>query len=100
MARELSKFADESGADGLDSTYYLLTLVLHEQNSPLAHILEPYERALADKGLPDIPFHASPLMNGHDCYEGLDSKTCASLLSSFALLFHHLPVGYVTFAYK
>lgn len=34
MARELSIFADESGADGLDSRYYLLTLVLHEQDKP------------------------------------------------------------------
>lgn len=100
MTRELSVFADESGADGLDSKYYLLTLVFHEQDTPLADVLSPYERALADRGLPDIPFHASPLMNGHDHYAGLEAKTRASLLSSFSILFHHLPIQYVTFVYK
>ena len=29
--RELSIFIDESGSDGLDGSYYLLALVLHEQ---------------------------------------------------------------------
>ena len=100
MTRELSVFADESGADGLDSKYYLLTLVFHEQDVSLADVLLPYERALAEKRLPDIPFHASPLMNGHDLYAGLEAKTRASLLSSFSLLFHHLPIRYVTFVYR
>ena len=84
VARELSIFADESGADGLDSRYYLLTLVLHEQDAPLGHILAPYERALADKELPDIPFHASPLMNGHDRYEGLDAEYRLSQAADYA----------------
>lgn len=100
MTRELSVFADESGADGLDSKYYLLTLVFHEQDVSLADVLLPYERALAEKRLPDIPFHASPLMNGHDLYAGLEARTRASLLSSFSLLFHHLPIRYVTFVYR
>ena len=72
--RELSIFVDESGADGLDSNYYLLTLVLHEQEEPLAGVIAPYERALGDKRLPNIPFHMSPLLNGHDEYEGMDSS--------------------------
>ena len=76
--------ADESGADGLDSRYYLLTLVLHEQDAPLGHILAPYERALADKEFPDIPFHASPLMNGHDRYEGLDAEYRLSQAADYA----------------
>ena len=98
--RELSIFVDESGADGLDSNYYLLTLVLHEQEEPLAGVIAPYERALGDKRLPNIPFHMSPLLNGHDEYEGMDSSERASLLSSFMLFFHHLPIRYKTFSYR
>lgn len=56
MTRELSVFADESGADGLDSKYYLLTLVFHEQDVSLADVLLPYERALAEKGSRTFPF--------------------------------------------
>lgn len=51
--RELSIFVDESGADGLDSNYYLLTLVLHEQDRPIDNAVRPYERALSDKRLPE-----------------------------------------------
>lgn len=98
--RELSIFVDESGADGLDSNYYLLTLVFHEQDKPLDNVVGPYERALGDKRLPNIPFHMSPLLNGHDEYEGMDSSSRASLLSSFMLFFHHLPIRYKTFAYR
>ena len=32
---EISVFADESGEVGTESKYYLLTLVLHEQNKPI-----------------------------------------------------------------
>lgn len=97
--RELSLFVDESGGEGLDSSYYILTIVLHEQSRQLASIVAPYEQALVDKGLPDIPFHASPLMNGHDDYARLSVQQRASLLSSFMLLFHHLPIMYKTFFY-
>ena len=98
--RELSIFVDESGADGLDSSYYLLTLVFHEQDKPLDDVIAPYEHALGDKRLPNIPFHMSPLLNGHDEYEGMDPSVRASLLSSFMLFFHHLPIRYKTFSYR
>ena len=91
---------DGLGADGLDSNYYLLTLALHEQDRSIDKVAEPYERALGDKRLPNIPFHMSPLFNGHDDYEGMSSSSRASLLSSFMLLFHHLPIRYKTFSYR
>lgn len=31
--------------------------------------IERHEQHLADASLPDIPFHAGPLFNGHDDYE-------------------------------
>ena len=62
---DLSIFIDESGADGLSSRYYLITLVLHDQSNTLSEGIGRYEAALANKGLPNIPFHASPLLNGH-----------------------------------
>lgn len=60
MSLELSLFCDESGSDALDSHHYLLTLVIHDQSDSITDSITRYERALADKGLPDLAFHASP----------------------------------------
>lgn len=78
--RELSIFVDESGSDGLSDRHYLLTVVMHNQSDSIADSIEAYESALRTKGLPDIPFHASPLMNGKDQYSGLDLRTRKMLL--------------------
>lgn len=42
----------------------------------------------------------SPLLNGHDEHEGVEPSKRASLLSSFMLFFHHLPIRYKTFSYR
>ena len=69
---EISLFVDESDESGTESKYYLLTLVFHEQDSGIDRQIELYESSLHDKGLPDIPLHTSPLLNGQDDYEGMD----------------------------
>lgn len=97
---DLSIFIDESGADGLSSRYYLITLVLHDQSNTLSEGIGRYEAALANKGLPNIPFHASPLLNGHDAYAHLDVITRARLLSAFRVFFRHLPVRYTTLVFE
>lgn len=98
--REISLFVDESGESGTESKYYLLTLVLHEQDSGIDGQIKLYERALHDKGLPDIPLHTSPLLNGHDDYEGIDIQDRKRLLQSFFTMLQHMPIKYHTFAYK
>ena len=97
--RELSIFVDESGSDGLSDRHYLLTVVMHDQSESIADSIAAYEGALRAKGLPDIPFHASPLMNGKDQYSGLDLRMRKMLLGSFRVFFRHMPVRYRTFAY-
>lgn len=52
----------------------------------------------APRGLPDIPFHASPLMNGKGQYSGLDLRTRKMLLGSFRVFFRHTPVRCHAFA--
>ena len=97
---ELSLFIDESGSDDLRNRYYLLTLVLHEQGEDVFKSIHLYERSLAEKGLPDIPFCASPLLNGQDGYEnmGLIDRRC--LLSSFRVFFRHVSVRYTCITLK
>lgn len=97
---EISLFADESGETGTESRYYLLTVVFHDQDDDIAPQIARYEQALHDKGLPDVPLHAGPLMNGHDDYEGMDIQDRKRLLQSFFLMFQHLQVRYHTFCYR
>lgn len=97
--KEISIFADESGEPGARSKYYLLTLVFHDQADRLDEPIRLYEQALRDKGLPDIPLHSSPCMNGHEDYEGLDLATRKALLSAYFVMLQHMPIRYKTFAY-
>ena len=96
--RELSVFIDESGSDGLADRYYLLTLVFHEQESGIVQSIARYQHALVTKDLPDIPFHASPLLNGHGGYEGMDIACRKRLFSTFRVFFRHLPIYYTCIA--
>ena len=100
MLNELSLFVDESGSEGKGSKYYLLTLVFHEQLDDISENIASYERALKDKGLPDLPFHASPLMNANDEYASLDLATRKKLLATFASFVRRLPIAYATFLYE
>lgn len=94
ILQELSIFIDESGNDGLKSRYYILTLVLHKQSDSFIENIEKYETSLFDRQLPNIPFHATPLLNGHDDYRGLDLSTRKKLLSAFRVFVRYIPIRY------
>lgn len=96
---EVSVFADESGECGSESKYYILTLVFHDQSEAIDKPLRLYQQSLSAKGLPDIPLHASPLMNGHDEYKDMEIQTRKQLLSSFFVMLQHLPIKYAAFTY-
>ena len=97
---EISLFADESGESGTESKYYLLTLVFHEQDNTISQAVDLYERDIQAKGLPDIPIHASPLLNGNDEYSNMDIQSRKRLLQSFFTMLQHLPIKYHTFSYR
>ena len=97
---ELSIFVDESGGQNGISKYVLMTLVFHDQSAPIASLISEYESSLALKGLPDIPFHASPLMYGKGAYSNLSHETRHRLFSSFFVLVRKLPISYKTFSYR
>lgn len=98
--RELSIFVDESGGQNGKSKYVLMTAVLHDQSVPIEDAVRSYENSLAVKELPNIPFHASPLMYGKDAYAGLDHETRHRMFSSFFVFVRKLPVSYKTFVYR
>lgn len=98
--KELSVFCDESGIQEGGSKYYLVTVVVHNQSNSLTDTLDLYEQSLMRRGLPDIPFHATPLMRGYDQYSGFDMETRKKLLVSFGVLVQRLPIKYKSFVFK
>lgn len=100
MPSVLSIFADESGEWGKRSEYYLITLVFHDQSKDISLALERYRQSLADYGLPDVPFHAGPLLTGHDAYEGMSLSERKRLLGLFVIMTRRLPITYRTFVHR
>ena len=100
MPKELSILVDESGDRGGSARYYLLTLVFHDQADDIMYEVMKYENCLAVEGLPDVPFHSEPLMNGHKGYENLDLSKRKRLFVHFSALVRRLPISYTTFVYR
>lgn len=97
---ELSIFVDESGDKSTHARYFILTLVLHDQNEGIANDISIYEQSLTAADIPNIPFHSEPLLNGHDAYEDLTLECRKKLLTSFAAMVRFLPIKYKAFVYQ
>ena len=98
--REIGIYVDESGEQEGYSRYYLLTFVFLEGDRNIDSVIECYELSLQRKHLPNIPFHASPLMNGNDEYSNLTIETRKRLLNAFNVFSQNLPVRYMTLCYR
>ena len=96
----LSVFCDESCQQDMSDGHYLMTIVLHDQGTPIDGLVADYERRISAHGLPDIPFHMKGLLHGHEDYEGVDQSVRKGLLSHFNAFVRQLPVGYRTFFYS
>lgn len=97
---DLSVFIDESGDTGSVSRYYLVTLVMHDQRDSVEMRDKAYRIHLANSNLPDLPFHFSPLMNGHGSYAVASLDVRKALLAKFRRFAENLPFKYRTFAYE
>lgn len=84
----------------MHARYFILTLVLHDQNEGIAKNISIYEQSLIAADVPNIPFHSEPLLNGHGAYEDLTLEHRKKLLISFASLVRFLPITYKTFVYQ
>ncbi len=97
---EISIFVDESGDQGGMSKYYALTLVFHDQSHSLEPCLGEHLKGLRARGLRDIPFHANPILNGHDAYKNMDFSTRKAYFMLFFQDVQHLPISYHAFLYR
>ena len=97
---ELSIFVDESGDKTQHAQYFVLTLVLHDQNEAIAKDISIYEKTLSDADIPNVPFHSEPLLNGHGDYKNLPLERRKKILTAFGSLVRFLPIKYKSFVYK
>lgn len=98
---ELSIFIDESGDFGNNSKYYLLTLVLHEQDSPIDEELAALDESLASCGFPtDCAIHTGPIVRREEMYTNRSVDERKRILSKLFAFTRRVGVKYMTFAYK
>ena len=93
--------ARRSGDFGTQSDYYVVALVLHEQNRDINQALVHLDAQLAASGLdPRHPIHSGAAVRGEDEYRGLPLQT---RLREFTRLFtfaQHIPVAYQAFTFR
>ena len=74
-AKAISIFVDESGSftypDEM-SPYYLVGLVLHDQDKAVHDAIARYERDLDLMGLTHLCFHAGPIIRREECFQPMN----------------------------
>lgn len=93
--KELSIFVDESGDFGdyaEHSSYYIISMVMHDQNNDISNDIEILERHLTEIGYPNHCLHAGPIIRNETPYrhEGLENRQ--NLLRVFMAFFRKIEV--------
>ncbi len=83
---ELSIFVDESGDFGdyaEHSSYYIISLIMHNQKNNIDNDIDKLERRLSEIGYPNHCLHAGPIIRNENPYikESLESRQ--KLLKAF-----------------
>ena len=75
--KELSIFIDESGDFGaydFHSPFYIITMIFHDQSSPITSELQHLEEELAQLHFPNTCIHTGPIIRREDIYSNLSIK--------------------------
>ena len=70
--RTLSIFVDESGILNESeriSRYYILTLLLHDQDFKIDKLVRELDRSLDSVGIANLCFHAGPIIRANESFE-------------------------------
>ena len=98
--KTMSIFVDESGDFGIPSdrnSYYLVTMVFHDQDRSLSDAIAKYDAAIAQTGLQIEYVHTGPIIRREDVFEHLSIDDRRKLLFKILHLYlscdiHHLTV--------
>lgn len=94
---ELSIFIDESGDFGKfceECPYYLVTLVMHEQNNSIFEQVETLNISLSQIGLQNHTIHTGPLIRREKEYKGSSFKERYSIFTKLYRFTCNVPIRY------
>ena len=95
--RTLSVFVDESGIlakDDPTSRFYIVALVLHEQERAIAAEVERLDRELEAVGIANLCFHAGPLIHAHDRFMFMTWDLRRKIFYRMLAFANHIPFRY------
>ena len=99
---DISVFVDESGtfdSDAQSSRYYLICLVLHDQQNPIVDHVAALEDAFATIGIDrDHCVHAGPLVRRELEYAGMNRDERRRIMANMMAFFRRAPFAYRCFA--
>lgn len=97
--RELSIFVDESGDFGEvteRNSYYLVTMVLHDQSKNISEALEKYDEAIKATGTGIEYVHTGPIIRREDVFENLTIDERRKLLFKLLNLYNTCEIRHAT----
>ncbi|MBO4241871.1 MAG: DUF3800 domain-containing protein [Clostridiales bacterium] len=101
--KQLSVFIDESGdfSFGKESSdYYLITLVFHDQDDDLNHLIIKLDEKIKKVSSNINVIHTGPIIRQKDEYSSLTIDDRRDLIFSFYHFIRKLPIRYHTIAIK
>ena len=99
--KELSIFVDESGDFGdyaEHSSYYIISLVLHDQTIDIRHDVDWLETRLAELGYPNHCMHSGPVIRNEQEYRKDTIENRRKLLKAVMVFFRKLDITCKTIA--
>ena len=94
--RELSIFVDESGDFGSyaeHSSYYIISLVMHDQKNEINQDIEKLEQRLSEIGYPHHCIHAGPIIRNENPYRKETLESRQKLLKAFMAFLRRINVS-------
>lgn len=95
--KELSIFVDESGDFGeyeYHSPYYIISLVLHEQDHDISFDLNKLEEEMTNCGYPNQCIHVGPLIRQEYEYRNVDLGIRQSIAKRLMTFFRHVNISW------
>ncbi len=95
--KELSIFVDESGDFGqydFRTPYYILSMVMHEQNVDISDDLKALEGELNNIGWSNHCVHAGPVIRSEEEYRGYAVKDRQKILMKMMAFIRHMDISF------
>ena len=96
----LSIFVDESGDFGSQSTYYIITMIFHDQKNSIQDEINKLNDSLRSIGYSNPVIHTEPLIRKEEDYSNLPPNERRAILSKLFFFIKHADISYKSFVYE